>query len=73
MIHHTVSLSIAKPEEVKNPLVKVIISYPTDYKGTRHFKDGDVKEIAPETAEMFISMGIAYEGDTVRKSTKTKK
>jgi hypothetical protein len=73
MVHHTVSLSIAPQEEVKNTMVKVIISYPKDWKGAKHFNEGDIKEVSPETAQHFISLGIASEGDTVRKPQKSKK
>lgn len=39
--------------------VKVLIEYPKNWKKQRHFKDGDVKEIAPETADQFIKAGFA--------------
>ncbi|HXS55732.1 MAG TPA: hypothetical protein VN726_06385 [Hanamia sp.] len=59
MVHHTVSLEIGKQEEIDNSLVKVLINYPKTHKGSRFFKEGDVREVAKETAEKFISMGIA--------------
>lgn len=39
--------------------VKVKIKYPKDWKRPKHLKDGDVKEVAPETADQFIKMGFA--------------
>lgn len=39
--------------------VKVKISYPKGYKKDKHFFDGDIKEVAPETAEQFVDAGIA--------------
>lgn len=42
-----------------SPLVKVIIKYPTDWKKDKFFKDGDVKDVSPETAATFVEIGIA--------------
>lgn len=42
-----------------SPLVKVLIKYPADWKKDKFFKDGDVKEVSPETAATFVEIGIA--------------
>lgn len=42
-----------------SPRVKIKIEYPKGWKGSKHFKDGDIKEVAPETANQFIHQGIA--------------
>ncbi|MES2004335.1 MAG: hypothetical protein V4450_07425 [Bacteroidota bacterium] len=49
-----------KPQEHQK-LMKVKIQYPSDWTKDRFFKDGDVKEVAPETAKTFIEIGIATE------------
>ena len=64
MAHTTgVALSVSLTPDYGTPhddrLVKVEISYPKDFKGTKYFKDGDIKEVSPETAELFIQKGIA--------------
>lgn len=43
----------------KTVLVKVLIKYPEDWSKDKFFKDGDVKEVALETAKTFIEIGIA--------------
>lgn len=40
-------------------LVKVRIKYPDDWKRDKFFKDGDIKEVSPETAATFVEIGIA--------------
>jgi len=40
-------------------LVKVLIKYPIDWKKDKFFKDGDIKEVSPETAATFMEIGIA--------------
>ena len=42
-----------------SPLVKVLIKYPADWKKDKFFKDGDIKEVSPETAATFVEIGIA--------------
>jgi hypothetical protein len=42
-----------------SPLVKVLIKYPSDWKKDKFFKDGDIKEVSPETAATFVEIGIA--------------
>lgn len=42
-----------------SPRVMVKIEYPKGWKGAKHFKEGEVKEVAPETAEQFVQLGIA--------------
>lgn len=39
--------------------VSVKIKYPPNWKKDKHFKDGDIKVVAPETADQFIQAGIA--------------
>lgn len=39
--------------------VAVKIAYPKGWKKDKHFKDGDIKEVAPETADQFIKAGYA--------------
>lgn len=39
--------------------VTVKIKYPGNWKKEKHFRDGDIKEIAPETADQFVQMGFA--------------
>lgn len=46
-------------QHAPSPRVKIKISYPKGYKKEKHFFDGDVKEVAPETADQFIQAGIA--------------
>lgn len=83
MVHHTVSLELGSKEPQVQEMKTVVFNYPKDFKGPRHFKDGSEKTIAKETAEQFISLGIASEkesikveptkSDTVSKPQKTKK
>lgn len=42
-----------------SPRVKVKIEYPKGWKKDKHFKDGDIKDIAPEIADQFVALGIA--------------
>jgi hypothetical protein len=42
-----------------SPLVKVLIKYPDEWKKDKFFKDGDIKEVSPETAATFVEIGIA--------------
>lgn len=44
---------------VPNDRVSVKIEYPKSWKKERHFKDGDIKEVAKETADQFIKAGFA--------------
>lgn len=39
--------------------VKVKIEYPKGWKGAKHFVDGSIREVAPETAAQFVQIGIA--------------
>lgn len=50
-----------------SPRVTVKIEYPKGWKGSKHFRDGDVKEVAPETADQFIQLGIASIVDQSKK------
>jgi len=62
---HTViaTVSMASPanagQHAPSSRVSVKIEYPKNWKKDRHFKDGDIKVVAPETAKQFIAMGIA--------------
>ena len=49
-----------------SPLVKVQIKYPADWKKDKFFKDGDVKEVSPETAATFVEIGIASMADEAK-------
>lgn len=42
-----------------SPRITVKIDYPKGWKGAKHFRDGDIKEVAPETADQFVQLGIA--------------
>lgn len=42
-----------------SPRVKVKIQYPKGFKGTKHFVDESIREVALETAEQFVAAGIA--------------
>lgn len=56
------TVSIVSPAATATPgslLVKVLIKYPSDWKKDKFFKDGDVKEVSPETADTFVEIGIA--------------
>lgn len=59
MVMHTVSILPPSQEPDNSNIVKVRIKYPSKYTKPRFFKDGDVKEVAKETAEIFIKQGIA--------------
>lgn len=47
------------PPSADPSLVKVRISYPKDYEGPKHMKDGEVKEVSKEVAQLFIDRKIA--------------
>jgi hypothetical protein len=52
--------SSATPVEEDSRLVKVLIKYPGDYPAKKkHFKDGDIKKVSPESAEAFVKAGFA--------------
>lgn len=57
-IHSVEFASTQRPVAPKNT-VTVKISYPKDWKKYRAFKDGDIREVAKETADQFVSQGIA--------------
>lgn len=42
-----------------SPRVKVKIEFPKGWKGSNHFVDGSIREVAPETAKQFVQLGIA--------------
>lgn len=46
-------------QHAPSPRVKVVIKYPGTWKKEKHFKDGDTREIAPETAAQFVQLGFA--------------
>lgn len=61
-----VSVSLALPDNhhaMPSKLTKVIIDYPDNHKGAKHYKNGHVATVAPETAEQFIKAGIAVLAD----------
>ncbi len=39
-------------------LTKVAIQYPVNYTGAKHFKDGDVKFVSKESADIFVAKGF---------------
>lgn len=39
-------------------LTKVLIQYPGDWKKAKHFKDGDIRNVAIETANQFVQSGF---------------
>lgn len=43
---------------LKNGLFSFTVSYPTDYKGKKLFKDGSKQETTKGNLEVFISKGI---------------
>ena len=51
--------SSATKDNHNNGLTKVVIKYPDDYKGAKHFKDGDEKYMSKESAALFVGRGIA--------------
>jgi hypothetical protein len=57
------TVSIISPASVGRHIpsgrVLVKIEYPRSWKKDKHFKDGDIKEVAKETADQFIKAGFA--------------
>lgn len=68
----TTSVSIAaNPGPINAPhqqLIKVKIKYPKDYSKKKFFEDGAEPEVSRETADGFISAGIAKEIGVVEES-----
>lgn len=59
---NTTSVTIGSPKEYKpeaDKLTSIVIKYPEGYINTKHFKNGDIKEVAKETAAQFIAAGFA--------------
>jgi hypothetical protein len=46
-------------QEPSHITVKVIISYPKDFKGTKFYNDGDEVEVSQESADQLIGSGFA--------------
>lgn len=69
----TVEINMPAPTAAAgSPLVKVLIKYPADWKKEKFFKDGDIKEVSPETAATFVEIGIATMADAEEKKKKSK-
>lgn len=43
-------------------MVKVVIEYPSDYKGNRFFEQGQEVECSEEVAKQFEAIGIVKKG-----------
>lgn len=66
LVMSTVSVSVISDSSIKDvdhSLVSVRIQYPDDYEGKKYFRDGDIKQVAPETAQQFIEKNIATRVD----------
>jgi len=59
MVMHTVSVEPPAPDRDDSNIIKVRIKYPSKYSKPKFFKDGDVKEVSKETADIFIRQGFA--------------
>lgn len=59
MVEHTVSMAPAPAQEPDKNTVSVRIKYPSAFKKQKFFKDGDIKEVAKETADQFVMAGFA--------------
>lgn len=59
MVEYTVSMAPSPSQEPDKNTVSVRIKYPSAFKKQKFFKDGDVKEVAKETADQFVSAGFA--------------
>jgi hypothetical protein len=46
------------PKQVDAGLVKVLISYPEGYAGTKYLQNGKTYEVSKESADLFVSKGI---------------
>lgn len=58
------------------PVAKVKIAYADGYDGPRFMPEGSVQEVAPDTAEHFIALGIATaveEGEEAADTKETSK
>lgn len=59
MVEHSISIAMPSAQKHKDETVQVKIEYPKSFKGPKFFKDGDIKNVAKETAEQFVKSGIA--------------
>jgi len=55
----TSAVSLGKAYSANSKLVKVLINYPEGWTKDKFFKNGEIREMAPETANTFIEIGIA--------------
>lgn len=56
---YTVSMAPPPAQELDKNTVSVRIKYPSAFKRQKFFRDGDVKEVAKETADQFVTAGFA--------------
>lgn len=56
----TVSVEFDIPVNTKDKdvTVKILIKYPEDYQGEKFHKDGELKDVSIDTAEIYIKKGI---------------
>lgn len=57
----TATVKIEQPSKIiaQSGRIKVLIEYPKGWKKEKHFKDGDIKETSPESADQFVKAGFA--------------
>lgn len=58
-VMHTASIQMGTFETDTNNLVRVRFKYPSKWNKPKFFKDGDEKAVGKETADQFVSQGIA--------------
>jgi len=58
-VMHTASIQMGSTTPDTSNMVKVRIKYPAKWGKPRFFKDGEEKEMAPETAAQFVKQGFA--------------
>lgn len=54
-----VTSSASAGQHKPSPRVRIKIEYPKGWKGVKHFADGSIRDVAPETADQFIQLGMA--------------
>lgn len=59
IVEHTVSLAPRPGPRPEKDTIPVRIKYPAGWKKQKFFKDGDIKEVAKETADQFVKAGFA--------------
>lgn len=52
------TISVASNEPQKSTLVKIVVEYPEGFEGQKTCPEGE-REVSPETAEIYVSKGIA--------------